>query len=266
MSIGAAPADTGTVAHYSRSKYLASLLKGQRLRFGPVGAIGDPRESTLDWIATEGIGATEHAPCARQARNMKQSAGKYLRLLCTAAPRAREPGSCIVEEANYGRPRMWAQYAENGTGFCVVLNTSLLETAARSLVSDERHLLAGSVEYHSWLHMVSGGCVIQHGPDHPPPDESRLFEVLSANEMLRSIYFKKSIDWKGENEYRLLLYSERDGDELIAIPGVVEFVVLGQCFPPDRVQEAREFCSTLGCPCYALVYDFPQYSVVRLSA
>jgi hypothetical protein len=249
MSITAAPDDGGTVAHYSRSKHLARILGEQRLRFGPVADIADPRESNLGWIDTEGIGDTEHAPYAFQAKAMKQCAGKYLRLLCAAAPRNRQPDSDVVEEANYGRPRMWAQYAENGTGFCVVLNANRLEEAARELVSDDRHLLAGRVNYYHWLHLVSGSCCIQHGPNHPPPEESQLFEILSANDMLRSIYFKKSIDWQGEDEYRLLIYSERDGDELISIDGVVGFVVLGQDFPEDRVEEARELCRTLQCPC-----------------
>jgi hypothetical protein len=264
MSIAADLDDAGTVAHYSRSKHLAQILK-QGLRFGPVACIADPRESTLDWIDTEGIGDMEHAPYALQAKTMKQSAGKYLRLLCTAAPRVTQPDSNVIEEANYGRPRMWAQYAKNGEGFCVVLNASPLEEAARALVSDDRRLLAGRVGYHRWLSMVSGGCCIQHGPDHPPPEESRLFEILSANEMLRSTYFKKSIDWQAEDEYRLLLYSERDGDELIAIDGVVRFVVLGHRFPRAKVAEAQELCRTLHCPCYSLVYDWPQYSMLRLS-
>jgi hypothetical protein len=243
---------------------LKAILERKRLRFGPVEAMADPRESTLDWIATEGIGAREHAPYRQQAESMRQSAGKRLRLLCTAAPRAREPGASIVEEANYGRPRMWAQYAENGKGFCVVLNTSRLGEAARALVSDDRRLLAGRVEYYPWLHMVSGGCCIQHGPDHAPTEEGQLFEILSANQMLRSVYFKKSIDWHGEDEYRLLLYSERDGDELIVIDGVVEFVVLGQRFPRDRVADAQKLCRTLNCPCYSIVFDWPQYSMLRL--
>ncbi len=262
MKLDAAPDDADTVAHYSRPSSLIGILGNQHLRFGPVAYMADPRESTLDWIDLEGIGRNEHLPSARKARALKRAAGEYIRLICTAAPRERQPGLSIIEEANYGRPRMWAHYAENGAGFCVVLDQERLQSAACSRAD---YLLVGRVDYHPWLHMVSGGCTIQHGPDHPAPEEGRLLELLSDNEMLRSIYFKKSIDWKAEDEYRLLLYSERDGEELVPIKGVAKFVILGQRFPRDHIDVALRFCRELGCKCYQMIYQHPNYSVQELA-
>ncbi|BBO91956.1 DUF2971 domain-containing protein [Desulfosarcina ovata] len=108
---------------------------------------------------------------------------------------------------------MWSQYGENSKGFCIVLDRECLTTELNKMASKTEYLISGGVEYYDWLHFVNGGSVIQYWKNL---DLSKidLFELINANDMLRSIYFKKSIDWRDETEYRWILYSENPRDDI----------------------------------------------------
>jgi hypothetical protein len=94
-------------------------------------------------------------------------------------------------------------------------------------------------------------------------DQSKIdvFGVINENEMLKQIYFRKSIDWIGENEYRWLIFDESGKDVFVSIKSAVKEVVLGSKFPTNHISQARRYCEELGCPCYKLEYQHPKYEL-----
>jgi hypothetical protein len=257
--------DIGNVAHYSRLEHLEKILKDKYVRFGPVSGLNDPRESSLGWIDTCGYGHDFNIQDFLEADELKKSVGSSLRLFCTSHYCEDDMASIdAIETKAYGRPRMWAQYGDNSKGFCVILDKNNLDNEIKSKANNLEHIIAGKVEYIDWLSIVGGGATIEYGKGIPP-SKNKIFEIINANQMLTSQYFKKSIDWAGEKEFRWLMYSESKQDTLVSIQGSIKAVVLGWKFPPDRFSEVKDYCADLGCSCFILDYQHPTYKLMQLA-
>jgi len=263
MGYGMHSIDTSNcIAHYSKLNNLANILHDKQLLIGSVSKLSDARESSMRWLDTIGYGHTSDITQQRKAEKLIKDAGIFLRVLCCASPKLNINGANPIENAIYGRPRMWAQYGDNSNGFCIVLDKELLGLEIRQHAQKTEHLIEDKVEYHDWLHLVSSSVCIEYG-DGVGLTQSA-FDVVSNNEMHRSIYFKKSKDWKGEEEYRYLLYRETCENVFISIQKAVIGVVLGCNFPRNQFSQAKGYCNELGCECYALNYSHPQYQLEKL--
>ena len=260
----------GRVAHYSKLEHVANILHDKKLLVGPVCNFADPREESIGGLDTEGIGNDSDLD-KRQAEKdnwqaateMKCKAGRQVRLLCTAAPKEHVLGNSRTEEAIYGRPRMWAQYGNESRGFCVVLNREALNNELQMVAERDEYLISGEVEYCPWLERVGGSPTIPYGPDLDPRDMD-IFKLLNKNSMLRSIYFKKSIDWRDEGEYRWLLFARTEKPVYVSIENSIKTVVLGSRFPPNQVSQVKAYCREIGSPCFWLQYLHPEYQLVPI--
>lgn len=119
---------------------------------------------------------------------------------------------------------------------------------------------SGKVRYPSWLHLVNGGSSIEYG-ENIELNSSSLLNTLNSNS-IESIYFKKGKDWKNENEYRWIYYSERD-EIFVDIKSSIHSVVLGYKFPRDSWERAIKLCKELNCNCYKLDYQHPRYKLIE---
>ena len=249
------------VAHYSKLEHVANILHDQRLLIGSVCNFGDPRESKMGWFKSVCNSWDLDWNNEQKAREIIRKAGLQVRLLCTAAPKnAVSPGSSPIEEAIYGRPRMWDQYGDHARGFCIVLDKEALHKELQKVAKKDEYLISGKVDYYEWLHNVEGGAMIDYSPGD---DLSNLdiFEVMNRNRMLKSIYFKKSIDWKEECEYRWLLFDSTEKPIYVSIENSIKAVVLGSKFPANQFSQVKAYCQELGIPYYLLIYRHPQYKL-----
>ncbi|MCI2283572.1 hypothetical protein L3081_09455 [Colwellia sp. MSW7] len=126
------------------------------------------------------------------------------------------------------------------------------------------YLMHEKIKYLAWLAIVEGGQEITHG-DGIELSKIDIFSTINANEMLKSIFFKKSIDWSGEEEYRWLLFNETSSDIFIQIHDVIKGVVLGCEFPDNQISQVQAYCKDLMCPCYLLSYQHPKYKLMKIS-
>lgn len=254
--------ESGNVAHYAPLHHLANILNDQKIKLSFVKNLSDPRESSLGWVETVGIG--ESATGWKQAKAIKTDIGSQLKIFCTADEQKRPDGADKIETSIYGRPRMWSQYADYSKGFCMVLDKEQLTKEMKSIVKKPEHLLTEKVDYYDWLHAVGGGACIEYGDDI---DLSKLdvFNKINENRMLKSIFFKKSIDWIGEQERRWLVFHEDKKEILISIKSSIKAVVLGSEFPINQISQAKMYCKGLGCPCYMLDYQHPQYTLKKVA-
>ena len=142
------PNELDNVAHYAPLRHLANILCDAQLLLCTVTGLADPREASLDWIDIIGYSDKVNPADWQAAQNLKNGIGKRLRILCTASPyEDTSPGRCKIETALFGRPRMWAQYASNSTGFCVVLKKEVLDGEIRKLASLPDHIISDHVDY-----------------------------------------------------------------------------------------------------------------------
>lgn len=124
-----------------------------------------------------------------------------------------------ISEWGFDHPRMWAQYADNHSGACVVLNE-------RKVLQKNKHLLSSNyskienVVYHNWI--IS----------------DKTEDLQDAREILkkryRDLFFKKHKDWKHEGERRLLLIGDAD---FLDIAGCIEYICLGSRFSDENYRK-----------------------------
>jgi hypothetical protein len=252
--------EKGNVAHYTKLNNVANILHDKQIKFSSIENLDDPRESSLGWLDTIGYGDGKGW---ENAHKLKQDVGSQLKIFCTAGESQSPEGSDILETSIYGRPRMWSQYGDNSKGFCVILNKEKLSKEISILVKGSKNRISGSVNYYEWLHMVSGGSCIEYG-DGIDLDEIDILDIINKNEMLSSIFLKKSSDWAEEAEFRWLLFVEDKREIFISIQDAIEAVVLGWKFPQNQVSQVKAYCNSLNCPCYLLTYQHPKYSLLQL--
>lgn len=256
--------ESGLVAHYSGLHNLANILSDKKIKMGLVKNLSDPRESDMKWLDEVGYGHHIDIDSLISLKHKINQVGEFLKILCTVAPVERLPGQDEIETSIYGRPRMWAQYGDNFQGFCVILDKENLNIEIQKHAIQSRHLLHGKVEYYPWLSSILGGVTIEHWPGREVTQE-KLFDLISKNYYLHSLYLKKSEDWRDENEYRWLLYHASTDPVFVDISSSIKAVVLGTRFPLNQYKQVKPYCASLGCDCYQLRYNHPKYEKYLIS-
>ncbi|MEI6554871.1 MAG: DUF2971 domain-containing protein [Paludibacter sp.] len=122
----------------------------------------------------------------------------------------------VFHEAGYNHPRMWAQYASNNTGVCIVIDEKKLkEINEKNLIGFFNKL--ESVEYDHLLY------------DKNIKDTDDSINFIKT--YYRHLFFKKHIDWTHEGEKRFFCI---DGPEYLSLKNCIEFVVLGRNFSKEK--------------------------------
>ena len=247
----------GTVAHFTKLKHLKNILKNKKIKLSPVVNFDDPREKSLGWISTLGYGEGPDLDQWNIARSLKNKAGTQINILCTCDNEEKIAGYCPIESSHYGKPRIWSQYGDNFKGFCVIFNKENLENQLQKKIKQPKHIISDKVSYYESLHQVCSSVDIEYGSGINL-ENINIFDMLNYNRMMHSIYFKKSIDWKDECEFRWLVFSEKCEPIFISIEDCIEAVVLGVEFPYDKFEEAKRYCNILNIPCSVMSYDHPR--------
>ncbi len=122
----------------------------------------------------------------------------------------------VFHEAGYNHPRMWAQYADNNTGACIVIDEKKLkEINDKNLIG-----IFNKFESVKYDHLLYDKSIKDNA------DERNFIETY-----YRHIFYKKHIDWYQEGEKRFLCI---DGPEYLSIKDCIEFVVLGMNFNKEK--------------------------------
>jgi hypothetical protein len=118
---------------------------------------------------------------------------------------------------SYGKPRMWAQYGRNHSGLCLVFSKRKLE----ELIPKSIH--KGQIVYYE-----------SQITDYPRIDLRESYrnlleyskEFITQN--MKSIFFKKSVDFVDENEFRIVTYSDSSEDIFLPIEDILIGVIRGK--------------------------------------
>lgn len=104
---------------------------------------------------------------------------------------------------------LWGYYAEKGNGMCLVFNKSKLITQFKKMDGFKRY---GGIKY------------IKNFTNAVFFNKNKEPIIKQIEKNYKDIFFTKSIDWRNENEYRLLIRTESErkvslsfGDALVAI-------------------------------------------------
>jgi hypothetical protein len=186
------------LSHYTTLDSARHILTGMTLRLsiGSLLRANDPRE-TKYWHFNVDMDSTRDRQLLHERRiseRIKQNIGTLsFALDCDGV-------------SGYYKPRMWAQYAENHRGVCIVFNQEALLQCIHSRLNSIGDVYTGRIQYFSPeprfrrddLSDITRNDIINENFHH-------IEQEIFGNEEHRNFYlFSKNIDWRDEAEYRIL--------------------------------------------------------------
>lgn len=234
--------------HYTSGETFADyIVQSMKLMLNTIDRMNDPRECDrweFDWLGSEGD--TFLLGSDRLNDDIRAKA----RLCCFCRDEDMPQGELshfeVVYARGFSRPRMWAQYAGNHSGVCLILDRQKLLVNFESYVTEHlQTLLFGRVDYTNRMPIgrlgrVDAFTIIDREYRAIGPEQYALYHVIKHQ---RELFFRKQLDWRDENEYRILLFGTFLGEVLISISGALKHVVLGaKCSAVTREKIIKTCC------------------------
>jgi hypothetical protein len=229
--------------HYTKAQKAADLiLPDMRLQMSPMDEVNDPRESK-GWFPVVTYRNTT-LPDGMAYEDLVIEFNRVLRdhtkILCFTRDDPTIPPNSPVDLYGWGyaHSRMWDQYADRHTGVCLIFDMDTVGDEIAHSVGDRGDLRYMGVSYHNYPPRESSAFQVE--PDDI--DRLGLDAALIAHRDAHhgTLYFYKAEDWRSENEWRWVLFSDHDDQyEYITIERSLSGVVFGVNCNPDDVRRIR---------------------------
>jgi len=221
---------------------LAYTVGGKQLRMNAWSAMNDPRESHRwtppdDFVATSELDADT---VAQRVDDTLRGASKLLSLTSDRDP-AGEASKAYLFHRGWARAALWAHYAVNHSGVCLVLDTAGVMGAIAELPArDLRYTFAGRVDY------VDGPLDIalhDHITDEASLDEA-IERLLDTQGTIKHLHLTKNRDWSYEAEVRMaVVHGDARPDDLhaplyVPLGASIKAVILGEAHPSPALTAA----------------------------
>lgn len=219
----------------------AYILKDATIRLGSYTTTNDPKE-TKQWEF--GLGTNSNRDLAKYnhselSRWLSDELKRRTRLACFATDTGPLTGDHMSDllRRGFAKPRMWAQYAANHTGVCLVfLKSNLLAVAKQELES--HYWMTGSVQYRNHdvvrgidahEYMLNVDIYDALGPE--------AYASAHAKQFHGALYFEKLEDWRDECEWRILALANSPAEIFLPIRQCLAGVMHGDATDPDLSEE-----------------------------
>jgi len=266
------------ICHYTKREVaMEKILVTKQLRLGQIGQTNDPRESKPWEIPipfTSGLQGKEREKeeelvkeTISEIRRVMKEEWKVLCFTSEKQPLNSEKWplnleiNCLLEGIEeyyfnhcYTHPRMWAQYAENHTGVCLIFDKNKLDQSINDELGQRCKLYQGLVQYDK----IHSGEVITPLPRTLIEDIGKFGTTNSARKYLldwyKFFFLRKHPDWETEVEYRWPAHSEKSAPEFVSITNSILMVLVGVDFPQNSESDLINLCKDLQIPAKRFVW------------
>jgi Protein of unknown function (DUF2971) len=231
--------------HYtSREVLLEKILPSGYFKMNSLKLTNDPRESK-EWYIGLDYGDKPLSEAILKLNELQAKINYSTKYGCKIACFTKDkehdqyrPGDGFFR--GFGHARMWAQYADNHKGACLIFDkTSLKETINKEL-SGLGKIWSGTVAYedkasfeHDELKM-SYNEILEKGMRNAIVDHLHRY--------YKDLFFHKVSDWADECEYRFVLYSGTEEPQYFKISNSICGICMGVDFPEVYIPALAPFC------------------------
>ncbi|QIO09799.1 DUF2971 domain-containing protein [Acinetobacter lanii] len=139
-----------------------------------------------------------------------------------------------ITRRGYGHSRMWAQYAENHSGVCLIFDKKLLEKFFIETFSSCTHFMQSMTYKDRFISERDLAYLINIDQLEKLGLEN--YTSLHAQRFKDRLFFEKLEDWKNENEYRFILQGYAEKNLLFPFKYALKGIVFGASCSDDTVQ------------------------------
>jgi len=258
------------VCHYTSKKTaMEYILESKKIRLGKLGLTNDPRESK-QWIVPNLVWSGDFAKdfekeIAENNLMIENEVNRVLkeewRVLCTACHNY--PYSSSYEgkkeydhhEYGFSHSRMWAQYAKNHSGVCLLFDGKKLDDNLRQyfeLTGVNYPVFHGFVRYDYDQSVITTPTHLDMEFQYERPID-RIRKTLIKH--YESNFLFKSPEWKTEHEYRWFVHSTSASEVLVPIENAIKAVIVGADFPKVYEASLIALCEKLKIPVGRISWD-----------
>ena len=227
--------------HYTKlSTALEHILGRQELRLGRFADTNDPREYRRPRISMVGprLDPEVSETVVRLARELLKETWSLV-CLTMDAPSAGAP--VTAWDRGWARSRMWAQYADDHRGVCLVFDRQELMRELRDQLLVEGAIMRGPVRYENTSAL--NAFVIDTRRVDPAHPRFAVIDQMMTHQ--KQLFLLKSKDWETEHEYRFLLRRDDRAPYFATVRASLRGVVLGDAVSEAYRPSVDALCHTL---------------------
>ncbi len=220
--------------HYTkRDTALKDILWEDEFMLSPLAQTNDPKDSDPRRFS---ISIDIEDDTAPDFLELGKEADQFVRdgchLGCFTLDRAESVSDSSTDSTRYGdgplRARMWAQYADNHDGICLIFDQEALEDAVKTGLGPDDFINCKRVSYMQPPEVGSDPYELPLSKvrDDFPGLMEKMFLIHQSQ-----YFFEKNWDWESESEYRVLVKTKSDKPITFPIADCLEGICLGSRFP-----------------------------------
>jgi hypothetical protein len=165
----------------------------------------------------------------------------------------------------YVNSRMWSQYGENHEGVCLVFSKQKIEEIIKEEYSNNEEYIrqCTQIEYIDFIQ--SNDSILELDKSKMDTMSEDDISLLCLEENYHQLLFRKQIDYKDENEYRVCITDrKRNKEKVINIRGALKAVILGDRFHMAYYKTMEYLCTKNECKLLKLMWDYEGYILSSL--
>lgn len=177
------------------------------------------------------------------SRNLSTYLKDKTKVLCFSKDRNELSGDHTkdIYKRGFCKPRMWAQYAENHTGMCLVFDSSALSKAINKKVATQFVAVKDSVKYMDRFlvdkledntYTINIDFLARYGME--------AYARVHFKEFNKRLFFEKLLDWSHEDEFRWIVASDSSEPIFLDIGSSLIGIVFGENTSDDVIERAME--------------------------
>lgn len=216
--------------HYTNSKALFEILRSMNLRVGSFKDLNDLNEADI------------FSTFSNVGKNSPDEVERFIKEHCGQIGFAQNYVVDHIYHPGCNHPRMWAQYADNNKGACIVINESTFIKKNKNILKNSSFWKIRNVHYNK-----------QSGDYKIIKDDILQFLKLNYSQL----FFNKHRDWEHEDERRIFTIN---GPEYLSILDCIVFIALGKKFDKTENLTLVDVISCKGNSCFnqLIPHDFVQ--------
>lgn len=220
--------------HYTKVEIARDcILRSNSLKVGSFRNTNDPKE-TKDWKFNYALGELD--PTIEETNVAGLAISKEIKskskILCFSKDKNLTDINPLnqIFSRGFAKSRMWAQYGGNHSGVCLIFNKRILDKRITEQFGNPlNEIYQGSVNYIN-RPIVDDIYTSAYTINYP------YYKKLGLSEYSRRhlythyprLFFEKSTDWQGEEEYRWVIVSGEEDDLYLQLDNALVGVVFGE--------------------------------------
>lgn len=241
-----------TLYHYTKiGTAVEHILYEKRLRFSTGINTNDPREyQSMDLEPTlEGDCAQDtYSQNWKEAEKSLAETKDCYKYLCF----------CLNETfPGYALPRMWAQYGENFYGVCVAFSVQSLKEWLR----DKGTVYADKISYPKNLEYKDLSLSTVDAKEFIGKNKGDWADRYIKSHV-DSLFFLKHLNYKSENEYRIVVHDPKGCLEYVDVSGCIKAVILGDRTKAVYHEIVKRLCRKMNADCKQAVWQKGRFDLI----